>query len=204
MFGSTGVFLSTFGSFGSGDGEFSGPSGVAIDPTTHNIVVTDFNNARVQIFDSSGNYLSQFSHVSEPFAVAIDPATRNIVVVDNTRVVIFDSNGVLLNAFGTLGTGNGQFKIPIGVAIDPATHNIVVTDADRHTFGLARHCELGSWPYKPSRRRATSRHRNRQRRTTSYHRPVQGKPRESGAPIDARRRPRRRRSGMPDWDSWSI
>jgi DNA-binding beta-propeller fold protein YncE len=128
IFDSAGVFQSAFGSFGSGNGQFSAPAGVAIDQTTHDIVVTELNGVRVQIFGSNGNYLSQFSHVTIPDGVAIDPITHNIVVVDNTRVVIFDSTGVLLSAFGTPGKGNGQFNTPIGVAIDPATHNIVVAD----------------------------------------------------------------------------
>ena len=129
IFDSTGVFMSTFGSSGSGIGQFRGATGVAIDPTTHNIVVTDISNARVEIFNSSGNYLSQFGHVTVPDGVAIDPATHNIVVVDNTRVVIFDSTGVLMSTFGSFGSGNGQFNTPVGVAIDPITHNIVVVDA---------------------------------------------------------------------------
>jgi DNA-binding beta-propeller fold protein YncE len=45
------VFLSKFGTpGGGGNGQFAGPYGVAIDPTSHNIVVTDGGNFRVQIF----------------------------------------------------------------------------------------------------------------------------------------------------------
>ena len=50
IFSSAGVYLSQFGTSGSGNGQFCNPFGVAIDPTSHNIVVTDFGNNRVQIF----------------------------------------------------------------------------------------------------------------------------------------------------------
>ena len=50
IFNSAGVYLSQFGTSGNGDGQFNGPYGVAIDPISHNIVVVDQNNNRVQIF----------------------------------------------------------------------------------------------------------------------------------------------------------
>ena len=50
IFSSAGVYLSQFGSFGQGNGQFWNPFGITIDPTSHNIVVTDYSNNRVQIF----------------------------------------------------------------------------------------------------------------------------------------------------------
>ena len=67
IFNSAGVFQSTFGSPGTGPGQFNFQStvggayaGVAIDPVTENILVTDWGNNRVQIFSSIGVYLGQF------------------------------------------------------------------------------------------------------------------------------------------------
>jgi DNA-binding beta-propeller fold protein YncE len=127
------VLQTKFGSFGQGNGQFRAPLGVAIDPTTHNIVVADQSTNRVQIFDSTGVFLSTFGsfgsgngQFNEPTGVAIDPTTHNIVVTDssNARVEIFDSNGNYLSQFGHL-------SAPAGVAIDPVTHNIVVVDSVR-------------------------------------------------------------------------
>lgn len=124
---------------GVGGADFRTPLGVAIDPTSHKIVVTDWTTANVQIFDSTGGYLSKFggTHGSGngqfqgPYGVAIDPSSHNIVIADhfNNRVQIFDSAGVYLSQFGTFGTGDGQFIKPIGVAIDPASRNILVVDS---------------------------------------------------------------------------
>lgn len=130
------VYQSQFGSLGAGNGQFTNPEGVAIDPTSHNIVVVDENNARVEIFDSAGNYLSQFGspgtgngQFSDPFGVAIDPTSHHILVTDlvANRVQIFDSAGTYLSQFGSPGIGNGQFASPAGIAIDPTSHNIVVS-----------------------------------------------------------------------------
>jgi tripartite motif-containing protein 71 len=44
-----GTFLRSFGSWGSGDGEFKGMEGVAVTPTG-NILVCDRENHRVQVF----------------------------------------------------------------------------------------------------------------------------------------------------------
>ena len=69
-----------------------------MDPISHNIVVADYGNDRVQIFNSAGEYLSQFgstgsanAQFNRPYGVAIDPTSHKIVVVDqnNNRVQIF-------------------------------------------------------------------------------------------------------------------
>ena len=44
-----GTFVAKMGSFGSGDGEFKSPVGVAVD-TSRNLFVSDTNNNRVQKF----------------------------------------------------------------------------------------------------------------------------------------------------------
>jgi DNA-binding beta-propeller fold protein YncE len=127
-----------FGQVGTGTGQFWSPAGIAIDPTSRNILVTDGGpNNRVQIFSPSGNYLGQFGssgsgngQFSSPAGIAIDTGSHNIVVGDggNHRVQIFNSAGMYLSQFGTAGNGPGQFSGGIGIAIDPATHNIVAVD----------------------------------------------------------------------------
>jgi probable HAF family extracellular repeat protein len=142
IFNSAGQFQSVFGSRGNAPGQFLVSPfffpGVAIDPTSENIIVTDTGNNRVQIFNSSGVYLSQFGTFGSgdgqfgygPSGVAIDPVSRNIIVTDTgtNRVQIFNSAGLYLNQFGTQGQGDGQLEQPYGVAIDPVSHNIVVTE----------------------------------------------------------------------------
>jgi hypothetical protein len=141
IFNSAGQFLSVFGAPGSAPGQFAFqsnnfPVGVAIDPASENIIVTDTGNNRVEIFNSAGVYLSQFGtygsgngQFAMPTGVAIDPVSRNIVVADlSDRVQIFNSAGVYQSQFGAPGQGDGQFVELTKVAIDPVSHYIVAAD----------------------------------------------------------------------------
>ncbi len=55
------VFEKSFGKPGSGAGEFSEPSGVAVNDTTHDIYVVDKGNDRVEVFSPTGAYRGQFN-----------------------------------------------------------------------------------------------------------------------------------------------
>src|SRR5437588_10365473 len=75
-----GGFLLQFGGTGSGTGQFTSPYGVAVDPRTGDVYVSDTPNDRVEKFTSSGHYLLKFgSHgsgngqLTHPFGVAVDP-----------------------------------------------------------------------------------------------------------------------------------
>jgi DNA-binding beta-propeller fold protein YncE len=53
------VYLTQWGSFGTGDGQFDSPRGVATD-ATGNVYVADYNNHRIQKFTSAGTYVTQW------------------------------------------------------------------------------------------------------------------------------------------------
>jgi DNA-binding beta-propeller fold protein YncE len=135
-FDSSGNFLSQFGSFGVGPGQFfppNGPAGLAVDPHTGDLYVTDFDNYRVQTFDPNGNFLGQIGGGCcqfTPSMVAVEPATGSLYVSDpnNNMVDIFNSSGSLLGQFGGFGTGPGQFDGPVGTAVDPRTGEVYVVD----------------------------------------------------------------------------
>jgi beta-lactam-binding protein with PASTA domain len=153
IFNSAGVYQSQFGGPGSGNGQFAfytNPFGVAIDPASENIVVADWGNNRVQIFNSAGVYQSQFGgpgvgngQFYEPAAIAIDPTSHNIIVgatgtaaqdLPAHFIQIFNSVGVYQSRFGGPGSGNGQITVPgfagpSGIAIDPSSHDILVADS---------------------------------------------------------------------------
>ena len=52
-----GTFLTTWGTSGSGNGQFRRPLGVAVDGSG-NVFVADTDNARIQKFDSAGTFLT--------------------------------------------------------------------------------------------------------------------------------------------------
>jgi DNA-binding beta-propeller fold protein YncE len=59
-FSPDGQVLASWGSEGSGDGQFIGLSSVAVDPTTDRVYVADPLNRRIQVFDSSGKFQTKW------------------------------------------------------------------------------------------------------------------------------------------------
>jgi DNA-binding beta-propeller fold protein YncE len=131
----TPAFAFTWGTRGSGNGQFEGPSGVAVDPAGSVYVADGGSNQRIQKFSSTGTFITawgtqgsgngQFHGVQ---SVAVDGA-GNVYVTDtgNARVQKFTGNGAFLTKWGTAGSGDGQFNIPFDVAVDGAG-NVYVTD----------------------------------------------------------------------------
>ena len=49
----------SFGSNGSGPGQFNGPYDIAVDKKTRTVAVSDYGNKRIQLFDITGRYLRE-------------------------------------------------------------------------------------------------------------------------------------------------
>ena len=60
-FSPDGQVLTTWGSEGSGDGQFKGLSSVTVDATSNKLYVADPLNSRIQVFDSNGKFLTKWS-----------------------------------------------------------------------------------------------------------------------------------------------
>ena len=58
-FSSAGVFITKWGSQGSGNGQFNYPSGIAVD-ASGNVYVAEQNNRRIQKFSSSGSFIAKW------------------------------------------------------------------------------------------------------------------------------------------------
>ncbi len=146
-FDSNGDSLWTFGSAGSGPGQFnwifaSGGGYVGVGPGDV-IYVTDNNLDRVTRFTSAGTYLSHWStlHAGEgarPGSIAIDDSGHVFLADQLThRVMKFTSDGTFLLSWGGAGSGPGQFASPSeqtgpdGVAVGPEGH-IFVGDGFNH------------------------------------------------------------------------
>lgn len=135
-------------------GGFSSPRGIAVDPASGKVYVTDGFNHNVQIFDRSGTLISQWGssgsgngQFSFPTGIAVDSA-GNVYVVDanNDRVQVFDSSGAYLHQWGSFGSGNGQFDNPWGIALDAAgTVYVVDKDNDRIQKFDGSGLYLGQW-----------------------------------------------------------
>ena len=67
-FDAQGRFVKTWGRLGVGPGEFSLPHAIAVD-SKGRLYVADRNNARVQLFDQKGNFLSEWRHLQVPWGI---------------------------------------------------------------------------------------------------------------------------------------
>jgi NHL repeat-containing protein len=108
--------VTQFGGTGSGNGQFSAPAGVAIEQSSGDVYVVDSGNARVQKFDSAGNYLSQFDGSSTP-AKSFSFVSSSDIAVDNSSnpldpsagdVYVVDSGHNVIDKFSPLGVYIGQ------------------------------------------------------------------------------------------------
>ncbi len=131
----TPTYSSSFGSYGTGNGQFKEPRGITVDPSG-NIWVSDINLNRIQKFNSKGEYLCQVGSTGsgngqfkKPRGLAAD-ASGNVWVADegNNRLQKIGPSCEYLSQLGSYGSTDGHMIWPYGAAIDPSG-NIWVADS---------------------------------------------------------------------------
>ena len=133
VFSASGEKLRSFGSRGSGQGQFEGPPGVAVDGAG-NIFVADNRNHRIQKFTPEGQFLAavgtegsghlQFNH---PRGIAFNASNNKLYVTEGDHVQILNSDLTFSSTFGKLGSGRNEFHFPWGIACDK-TGKVYVAD----------------------------------------------------------------------------
>lgn len=122
-------WLTEFGDYGDGVGEFIWPAGVALD-SRGNAYITDEWMNRVNVYDPEGKFLSHWGAEGNgpgqflgPNRISID-AQDTVYVVDgrNHRVQKLGLDGAFKAEFGGFGDGEGQFNNPWGLTIAPDGH----------------------------------------------------------------------------------
>jgi NHL repeat len=143
-------FVTKWGTFGSGNGEFKFPTSITTD-TLRRVFVGDGDsgNHRIEFFKSSGAFIKTWGsfgtapgQFGEPTGVAVD-SLGGVYVVDFTfsRVIMFQlanpcpvrttqiiSGVCYVTEWGSQGSGSGEFDHPHGSALDPSGH-VYVTDS---------------------------------------------------------------------------
>jgi hypothetical protein len=120
-----GNFLFSFGSYGTGNGQFNAPYDATTDGNY--VYVTDTGNNRIQIFDMMGNYVDQFGsagsdigYFNAPMGIAVDVNFLYIVDHNNNRFQVFTKTSpyYFVQALGSYGSGINQFNGPTDCSVD--------------------------------------------------------------------------------------
>jgi len=130
--------------FGTAEGEFDSPHGVAFDESTGHVWVADTGNHRVQELTSDGSPEAVYGGTSAgtsvgrfnaPRGIAVDGA-GNVYVADtrNHRIQRFDAatRSWSVLAGGTRGSTLGQFDSPGAVTVSPSGATVYVADSNNN------------------------------------------------------------------------
>ncbi|XP_074649631.1 protein brain tumor-like isoform X2 [Tubulanus polymorphus] len=124
------IYHCKFGEFGVMDGQFTEPSGVAVN-AQNDIIVADTNNHRIQIFDKEGRFKFQFGECGKrdgqllyPNRVAVVKTSGDIIVTERSpthQIQIYNQYGQFVRKFGA-----SVLQHPRGVTVDNKGHIIIV------------------------------------------------------------------------------
>ena len=154
VFDSEGVYRFTFGSPGVAKpldgssitwkpGGLNFPTGIATSEVG-DVYVADFNNDSISVFDKNGQFLRRFPDPYRPTGrggsgaggggiavTAVAVAGGKVYATDAYQVLVFDTQGDLLQQFGRPGGGPESLDHPNGIAVDKAGR-IYVSDSNQN------------------------------------------------------------------------
>ena len=116
-FDKDGRFVKTWGSYGSGEGQFNTPHAIAVD-AKGTVYVADRGNKRIQVFDNDGNFKTQYTGIGSPMAMCITPGPHQYLYAsnsndagnyDNGEIYKLELDGTVVGKFGSAGKGPKQF-----------------------------------------------------------------------------------------------
>lgn len=116
-FDKNGRFIKSWGSRGTGPGQFNVLHAIAID-AQGNVYVGDRENGRIQVFDNDGNFKTQFANAGSPYAICITPGPQQFLytsnsnpstTMDNGEIYKMTLDGRILGKFGTAGKQLKEF-----------------------------------------------------------------------------------------------
>ena len=127
-------FITQFGSYGTGDGQFVWPRSMDLG-SDGNIYATDDYLHRVSVFDQKGEFLHRWGELGSgdgqlnaPAGIAFNSG-GDVYLADglNHRVQRFTKDGSFLGGFGRHGSEDGEFDMPWGLCLD-GDGNVYVAD----------------------------------------------------------------------------
>ncbi|MGA9877109.1 MAG: DUF6531 domain-containing protein, partial [Solirubrobacteraceae bacterium] len=153
------TYASSFGSYGSGNGQLREPEGGLAVDASGNVWVSDTENSRLEEFSSKNEFVRTVGSSGEgagqfktTYGVTVD-SKGNVWATDegNDRVEEFNSEGTFIKMFGwgvsngesklqvctsscragLQGSGDGEFNVPEGIVVD-SKGDVFVADRGNH------------------------------------------------------------------------
>jgi len=129
-FTSDGQFLTKWGEFGTGDGEFISPSGIAIDDSNYVYVVDSHHG--VQKFTPDGKFVAEFEdglYDAGRKAIDVDSESNLYVSAASGHIAKkLSSDGQVIAQWGGYGTEPGLMRSPVGIAVTQDGENVYVVE----------------------------------------------------------------------------
>ena len=117
-FAADGALLCSWGTEGSGPGQFALPHCLRLD-SRGRVLAIDRENGRIQHFDVDGNYLGEWSDLGAPNDIFIDANDHVFIAEGERRISVLDLDGKVLDRWGEEGDAPGQFADhPHGIWLD--------------------------------------------------------------------------------------
>jgi outer membrane protein assembly factor BamB len=152
IFTADGEFVESWGTSGSGDGEFDltrangDPYGMVAFAPDGSFYVLDAGNRRIQRFDSQRSFVSTWGsfgtdlgELSDPVGLAVD-ADGNVHVLDDIRAVIetYDADGTVVRTIPAFPPGIARGAMANGLSIGPNGHFYVTAIKPNQVIELDR------------------------------------------------------------------
>lgn len=132
--GTGGGSATTWGSHGTGNGQFDHPYGIALDEAGK-VYVSDSNNGRIQKFSADGAFLDAWdlqpgSRALTPMGLVVSGSQVYVCDWSNARIQVFTTDGVYVTSWvvpdTNISSGDGQgYPIDIDVCADGTTFYVI-------------------------------------------------------------------------------
>ena len=124
-----GQFVNMFGKWGIGDGEFNVVHDVVIDKQGR-IYVADRSNARVQVFDQDGKFITKWTDIGQPWGLSYVPKEDAIYMSDGhfNRIIKLNMEGQITGVLSSFGKVPGKVDYPHQIAVDQNDGSIYVAE----------------------------------------------------------------------------